>query len=134
MHFFSTAGEIQIDQPILKECVRFHGRERRINISQEIGMEYRSQRFGILLLDERTGERIDSIAHKHNHDSEQTSREILEEWIASRGKHPITWNTLIEVLYDIELSILAKEVEAVKLSEGDKSRPTEVTTDSHQRN
>jgi len=95
-------------------------------------MEYR--RFGILLLDERTEERIDSIAHKHNHDSEQTSMEILEEWIAGRGKHPVTWNTLIEVLYDIELSILAKEIEAVKLSEGDKSRPTEVTTVSNQRN
>jgi len=27
MHvFFSTAGEIQIDQPILVECVRLHGR------------------------------------------------------------------------------------------------------------
>ena len=41
---------------------------------------------------------------------------ILEEWIAGKGKHLVTWNTLIEVLHDIKLSTLAKKIEAVKLS------------------
>ena len=62
-------------------------------------------------------------------DSEQTSMEILEEWIAGRGKHPVTWNTLIEVLHDIELSTLAREIEATKLP---KDIP-EVTEDSNRR-
>ena len=111
-----------MDQVTLIECVRFRGRERRINISQEIGTKYIT--FGTLLLEERTGERVSAIArdHKHMHNSEQTSMEILEEWIAGRGKQPVTWNTLIEVLHDIELSSLAREIAAVK-------PPAEVTED-----
>jgi len=65
-------------------------------------------------------------------DSEQTSMEILEEWIAGRGKHPVTWNTLIEVIYDIELSTLAREIEATKLPKDFEDIP-EVTEDSSRR-
>jgi len=127
MRYFSTSGKVQVDQPTLIECVRFRGRERRINISQEIGTKYIT--FGTLLLEERTGERVNAIALKHRNDSEQTSMEILEEWIAGRGKHPINWSTLIEVLHDIELSTLAREIEAAKFST---DRPTEVNEDSNQ--
>jgi len=123
-------GEVQVDQPTLVECVWFRGRERRINISQEIGTKYIT--FGSLLLEERTGESVSAIAHKHMYDSEQTSLEILQEWIAGRGRHPITWNTLIEVLHDIELSTLAREIEAVKLPVVVEERPTEVNEDSNQ--
>ena len=123
---FSTTGEVQIDRPTLIECVRFRGRERRFNISQEIGTNCIT--FGTLLLEETNGERVNTIAHKHMYDSEQTTMEILEEWIAGRGKHPVTWNTLVEVLHDIELSALAREIEAIKLPAED--RPTQ---DSNQR-
>ena len=126
--FFSTTGEAQVDRPTLIECVRFRGRERRINISQEIGTKYIT--FGTLLLEERTGERVSAIAQKHMNDSEQASLEILQKWIAGRGRHPVTWNTLIEVLHDIELSTLAREIEAVKLQGGDRDRPTELIKDS----
>ena len=88
--------------------------------------------FGILLLEERTGERVSAMAHKHMHNSEQTCLEILREWFAGRGKQPVTWKTLIEVLHDIELCTLAREIAAVKLS-GDKDRPTEVTEVSNRR-
>ena len=43
--------------------------------------------------------------------------EVLKEWIIGRGKHPVTWKTLVEVLHDIELSTLAGEIEAVKCPE-----------------
>ena len=136
--FFSTTGEAQVDRPTLIECVRFRGRERRINISQEIGTKYIT--FGTLLLEERTGERVSAIAQKHMNDSEQTSMEILKEWLAGRGKHPVTWNTLIEVLHDTELRTLAREIEGVKLQDtsGSSQRTLsdiceEVTGDSDQR-
>ena len=46
-------------------------------------------------------------------DAEKTTANILEEWIAGKGKHPVTWKTLTEVLHDSELSVLAGEIEAV---------------------
>ena len=97
------------------ECIRFRGRERRINIPQEVGVKY--YQFGLLLLEDVTGARIRSIAHKHMKDAEQISMEVLEEWIIGRGKHPITWKTLAGVLHDIELCTLASEIEVVKCRE-----------------
>ena len=95
--------------PTLIECIRFRGRERRINIPQEIGVKY--YQFGLLLLENDT---IHSIAHKHREDAERINIEVLEEWVAGRGKHPVTWQTLTQVLRDIELRTLAVEIEEVK--------------------
>ena len=55
--------------------------------------------------------------------------EILKEWIADRGRQPVTWNTLIEVLHDIELSTLARETEAANPPEGDEDRFNDLLTD-----
>ena len=100
------------DPPTLIECIRFRGRERRINIPQEIGVNYRE--FGLLLLADDNGARIRALAHKHNNDVNEINIEIIEEWVAGKGKNPVTWKTLTEVLRDIELRTLAEEIEAIK--------------------
>ena len=105
------ATDDETDRPTLIDCVRFQGWEKRINIPQEIGLKY--YYFGLLLLEDATGGRIRSIAYKTREDVEHINIEILKEWISGNGR-PVTWRTLIEVLYDIELSTLAGEIEAVK--------------------
>ena len=102
----------QADQPTLLECIRFRGRKRRINIPQEIGVKYRE--FGLLLLEDHNGAKIRALVHKHTNDVNEINIEIIEEWVTGRGKHPVTWKTLIQVLRDIELSTLAGEIEAIK--------------------
>ena len=92
--------------------MRFRGRERIINIPQEIGIKYHD--FGVFLLEDDTGARIHALAHKHMNDAEQINMEVLRHWITGRGKHPVTWRTLTQVLHDIELRTLAEEIEAVK--------------------
>ena len=112
-HFILHAPiDVQTDRPTLIECIRFRGREKRINIPQEIGVKYRD--FGLLLLEDHNGARIRAIALKHMNDANEINIEIIEEWVAGKGKHPVTWKTLIQVLYDIELSTLAGEIEAIK--------------------
>ena len=54
------------------------------------------------------------MARKHHYDAEEINTEILQEWLTGKGKQPVNWATLVEVLYDIELSALAGEIEAVK--------------------
>ena len=102
----------QIDRPTLIECIRFRGKKNRINIPQEIGVKYRE--FGLLLLEDHNGARIRALAHKHMNDTNEINIEIIEEWVAGKGIHPISWNTLTEVLRDSELSTLAEEIEAIK--------------------
>ena len=105
----------ETEQPTLKECIKFQGEKRRINIPQEIGVKYLD--FGLFLLEDHNRQRTKSIAHKHVNDAEEINKEILEQWTTGRGKHPVTWKTLTEVLYDIELSTLAGEIKAVKCHE-----------------
>ena len=103
------------DPPKLTECVKFQGKEKTINIPREIGVKYK--KFGLFLLEDDTGANIDSIAHKHINDAEKINMEVLQQWINGKGKHPVTWTTLIQVLCDIELTVLAGEIEAVKCCE-----------------
>ena len=104
-------------KPTLPELLKFTCTDKRaVNISEEIATKY--VQFGTFLLDDRTGSRVKIMAHKHHYDAEQINTEILQEWLTGRGKQPVTWTTLAEVLRDIELSTLAGEIESVKCSVG----------------
>ena len=100
-----------------QELLRFTCTDKRvINIPLEISTKY--VQFGAFLLDDRTGSRVKNIAHKHHYDAERINTEILQEWLTGRGKQPVNWATLTDVLRDIELSTLAGEIEAVKCPAG----------------
>ena len=94
------------------ECTRFQGRQRTINIPQDIGPSY--YYFGLHLLDDRNGTRVRSLELEYRQNTERINTEILREWVSGRGKKPVTWETLTEVLHDIELGALASEIEEVK--------------------
>ena len=93
----------------------FPGRGRTINIPQEIGSNY--YYFGIHLLDDPNGTRVLNMERRHREDAERINTEILREWATGRGKKPVSWETLIEVLRDIELGALASEIEIIKLKQ-----------------
>ena len=95
------------------ECTTFQGRERTINIPREIGSNY--SQFGIFLLNDPYGTKVSNIEDKHGRDAVQINTEILREWVTGRGKNPVSWETLTEVLHNIGLGTLASEIEVVKL-------------------
>ena len=94
------------------ECTRFQGKQWTINIPQEIGPNY--YYFGLHLLDDPNGTRVHSLELEYRQNTERINTEILREWVSGRGKKPVTWETLTEVLHDIELGALASEIEEVK--------------------
>ena len=105
-------------KPTIPELLRFTCTDGRvINIPVEISTKY--VQFGTLLLEDSTGARVKIMAHKHHYDVEQINTAILQEWLTGRGQQPVTWTTLVEVLRDIELIVLAYEIEAVKCSVGE---------------
>jgi len=95
--------------------VRFRGRERRINVPQEVSTKYTL--FGILLLEDTNGNRVRNMEHKHRGDVEQINMEILQEWVNGRGKQPVSWATLTAVLRDVGLSVLARDIDDSELFE-----------------
>ena len=56
------------------ELIRFRGRSRRINVPKEISTKF--YQFGILLLKDETGARIEAVIRKHLNDAEQINMEI----------------------------------------------------------
>ena len=74
------------------ELIRFRGRSRRINIPKEISTKY--YQFGVLLLKDETGARIETVIHKHLNDAEQINTEVFTLLFAGEGELPVTWKTL----------------------------------------
>jgi len=70
--------------------------------------------FGIFLLEDSTEARIKAIELNCHGDPERISIEIVKEWLCGRGKHPVTWNTLVKVLFAIGFATLAAEIADVK--------------------
>ena len=105
---YSLAGK-----PTLPELLRFSlADEKRINIAKEIGDEYKC--FGTLLLEDETGQKVKNMESKHHSDPSKINTLILEEWLNGKGKKPVTWAILVEVLRDIELSTLANNINTIK--------------------
>jgi len=100
-------------KPTLPDLLKFTCTDGRvINIPEEIATKY--VQFGTFLLNDRNGSKVKVMAHKHLNDAERINTEIFQEWLTGRGKQPVTWATLVEVLHDIELSTLADDVSTRK--------------------
>ena len=99
-------------KPSLVDLLTFPGKERMINIPQEIGTNYVP--FGILLLKDDTGAVVDAIGLKHKDNVQMINLEVLREWVTGKGRQPVSWQTLIDVLYSIGLSTLASDIQDVK--------------------
>ena len=66
--------------------------------------------FGILLLNDDTGSRLDTIITNHGHRSDSNvAITILQQWIEGKGV-AVTWESLRKVLIDADLSDVAKQI------------------------
>ena len=70
--------------------------------------------FGYLLLQDETGAKVDSITHKHMKDPSAINLEIFRLWLNGAGLQPVSWKTLVDVLKDIKLNVLADKISTAK--------------------
>ena len=98
--------------PNLPELLRFPGKERVVNIPQEIGTKFKE--FGVFLLQDRTGSRVDTLTYENNNNVERINIAILCEWLQGKGRRPVTWQTLVSTLHDTEMNTLAETIREVK--------------------
>ena len=80
----------------------------RLKVPQQIGAHYKV--FGTFLLNDETGSRVDAIKRAPLSEPEDIVINILQEWIAGRGK-PRTWQALIETLKECELTVLTDKIQ-----------------------
>ena len=67
------------------------------------------QRFGTLLLEDKTGNKVAAIELDQQMQF-RICREIVKRWLEGKGKQPVTWGTLIDVLDQIELTELSSDI------------------------
>ena len=80
-----------------------------INIASRIGKEY--WKFGLFLLEDEDGHTVDTITYNYSHDGiEMMTLKVFQKWLEGVGQQPVSWNTLVQVLYDVGLSELASEI------------------------
>ena len=79
----------------------------RLKVHQQVGANYPT--FGIFLLNDETGSRVNSIEEECRPNTERIVRKILQEWLEGKGL-PVTWESLIQTLRDIDLSTLAEQI------------------------
>ena len=96
---------VTVEPPTLPELLR-------MEVPQEVGNNYFN--FGIFLLEDRTGSRVDIIEEECRGKPERITRKILQEWVLGKGA-ALTWQTLIKTLKDCKLNILADRIQATKL-------------------
>ena len=82
--------------------------ENYLDIPQLIGTKY--FKFGIQLLNDETGEKVDSIVSRYRGEAQEINLNILKLWIRGEGKPP-DWDNLIEALKAIGLVTLASDMQ-----------------------
>lgn len=70
--------------------------------------DYKS--FGVMLLEDSSGEKINTIEREKRGDVADIIHEILRVWLQGRGKQPVTWNTFACVLESIQRYDLAEMI------------------------
>ena len=99
-------SSVELDLPNLEKFVLEDGTS--INIIEEIGTYYRS--FGTLLLNDKNGKTTAALIKQHRENAFDINYGILQIWLNGKDKEPIVWSTLVSVLNDIGLCVLAGKI------------------------
>lgn len=122
---FSDSHEI----PTIPELINFSlSAQSKVNLLQEVGTKYKS--FGTLLLEDANGSKMAAIEHDLGRNVEDINYKVFQEWICGNGKKPVSWDTLIGVLQDIEMVTLAKSLRDVKCEVKMKKVPSDERVES----
>ena len=96
-------------------------KDGHIDIAAEIPPD--DEKFGTLLLEDKTGNEVESITISKHNNPLLIKVEILRQWLQGKGKKPVTWQTLVKCLRATGLTALADRVDD-SLSKQDESKET----------
>lgn len=74
-----------------------------------VGTKY--SKLGIFLLKDDTGAIVEALKQEHLLNCEEINMAIFKKWLQGKDAQPVAWSTLIDVLREIGLHILADDIE-----------------------
>jgi hypothetical protein len=102
--------------PSLRDFINFPTASGRVNLAEKIGTDY--MKFGIFLLEDDDGDRTNAIVKELHERAENINIEVFRQWIKGKGLKPVNWTTVVQVLQDIGLGMLAEDVKKTKCYNG----------------
>ena len=94
--------------PTFQAFIDFPTQTGRVNLAEKVGVEYFN--FGILLLNDDDGSQTTAIERACLGRAEDINKELFRRWLGGRGRKPVAWSTLIEVLQSMRLMTLANKI------------------------
>ena len=88
---FSGTPSVQ-EVHTIDEVVHITLGKENINLSQRIGNDYFT--FGVFLLNDKTGARIEVMETRNLKDPDRINSDIFTKWLQGSGAQPVTWRTL----------------------------------------
>ena len=117
------------DAPPTLDVLRyFPVKDGHIDIAEEIPPDY--EKFGTLLLEDKTGNEVESIRISKHNNPLLIKVEILRQWLQGKGKEPVTWRTLLTCLRATGLTVLADRIDH-SLSKHNDSKETKNLNRDH---
>lgn len=104
----TSTGLFWQDRPSLPHLLQFPLQHGHINILREIGIHYKD--FSIHLLNDGTGAITAAITKQCLAEAYEINHEVFKRWLQGQGKHPVTWKTLVDVLYSLSLFKLVRDI------------------------
>ena len=97
-------------KPTIRLLTSFDGKRKKLNIIQMTSTSYKQ--LGMYLLDDDNCDIVYSLKETHNNVTVEIVTAVYKMWISGTGRKPVTWQTLVDVLREIEMNSLADEIEA----------------------
>lgn len=85
------------------------GSGEKINIIKQVA--YRWKDFALQLDFDTVGTKVQLIDKKLHSDPEECCQEAMRAWLQGEGRQPATWELLVEILKDLDLNVLASQIE-----------------------
>ena len=114
MHLLKASSQVFssyvlfLGKPTLPLFTSFPASAGNMNLADKIGAHYFN--FGIQLLVDDTGAQTSAIERSCLLVAEDINYKIFQKWLEGKGRQPVTWGTLVQVLDDIDLRTLAKQI------------------------
>ena len=96
-----NTSSLPAEKSTMHELPSFQYREGSVDITVRINTKYYT--FGIKVLEDQDGSRMDAIEHRHQRDPIRINTDVMKEWLKGRGRRPMSWATLATVLEGIIL-------------------------------
>jgi hypothetical protein len=116
-------GRVNLSKPTMGNLLSFPSSGNKVH-NIPLVISDKAHEFCINLLDDDDGSKFREIEAKHKNSYQGMNSETLERWLQGGGKQPVVWDVLVATLREVDMMVLASEIELSVLKWKKKDKTT----------